>query len=433
MRVDRSLAQRRAGVAGLAATAVLLASCSSSGGSGTTGTNTSAANQPATTAAVSAPASSPAGGSSGSPTGSPLKVMLEGAISGPVYALPEMVTGAQAGVNRVNSEGGINGHPLQLESCDDQGNPNNDASCGRKAVSDGVLAVVGGLSVYDQQFIPPLAAAKIPYIASSDINPLDHQSPVSFPINAAIMDYHGTAEQLARRGCTQAAILAPDQPGVDDGIAQVEDGFKRKNVTNYKAYKFSPTTSNFTSLVATALSGGAKCFALTAGPQAVAEILLAIKKSGHIVPVDVNITAIANSLDAPVGFPSGMLTANGTYYLPDAGATGDTATVLDQFVSDMKAVNAKGQAAETDALAENAYNSILLLRDVAKPLSDLTPQAVLTAMGSFKADTGLTAPIDFSGKGPFTGYPQDHAATEITYMWTGSKLQLAGDPIDVAG
>jgi len=357
--------------------------------------------------------------------------MLEGAISGPVYALPEMVTGAQAAVNRVNSEGGVKGHKLQLITCDDQGNPNNDANCGREAVSDGVVAVVGGLSVYDDQFIPPLQAANIPYIASSDIEPSDHTSPVSFPINASVVDYHGTAAQLGRRGCKQAAVIAPDQPGVAAGIAAVKDGFLKAGGQGIKSYEVPPTLSNFTSTVATANAAGAQCFALTTGPQQTAEILLAIKKSGHIVPVDENITAIVPALDTPVGFPAGDLTANGTYYLPNAGATGKTATMLNQFVADMAATHATGPAASVDALAENAYNSVLIFQAVASTLTDITAPNVLNAMKTFTANTGLTAPIDFSGTGPFAGYPQDKATDEITYEWTGSALKLAGSPIQV--
>jgi ABC-type branched-subunit amino acid transport system substrate-binding protein len=413
-----------------AAGLVTLAACSSasSGNSPSSGTSPSdgAASASATGSAV---ASATATGSTA--TGSPLKIMIEGAISGPVYALPEMVTGAQAGVNRVNSEGGVEGHKLELVSCDDQGNPNNDAACGREAVADGVVAVVGGLSVYDTEFIPALQAANIPYIGSSDIVPDDHTSPVSFPINAAVVDYHGTAAQLARRGCKQAAVVAPDQPGVAAGVAAIKDGFLKSGGQSATSYEVPPTESDFTSLVATAQAGGAQCFALTTGPQQTAEMLLAIKKSGHILPVDANITAIVPSLDTPVGFPAGDLTSNGTYYLPNAGATGNTATVLAQFVADMAATHASGPAASVDALAENAYNSVLIFKDVAGTLSDITAANVLKATQHFTANTGLTAPIDFSGSGPFAGYPQDHATTEITYAWTGSALQLSGSPIQV--
>jgi len=404
-----------------AAGLVALSACSSS--SSSTASSAPAASASGAGSAASATTSAAAGGT--------LKVMIEGAISGPVYALPEMVTGAQAGVNRVNSEGGVAGHKLQLITCDDQGNPNNDASCGREAVSDGVVAVLGGLSVYDNQFIPALQAANIPYIASSDIETDDHTSPVSFPIDASTVDYHGTAAQLARRGCKQAAVIAPDQPGVDEGIAAVKDGFTKAGGQTVTSYEVPPTESNFTSVIATADAAGAQCFALTTGPQQTAQVLLAIKKSGHIVPVDENITAIVPALDAPIGFPAGDLTANGTYYLPDAGATGNTATVLAQFVADMAATHATGPAASVDALAENAYNSILIFKDVAGTLSDITAPNVLKAMQGFTADTGLTAPIDFSGTGPFAGYPQDHATTEITYEWTGTALKLAGSPIKV--
>lgn len=413
-----------------AAGLVALSACSSSSSS-TAPSSSTASSAPAASASGTSSAAAAATASAATPTGSTLKVMIEGAISGPVYALPEMVTGAQAGVNRVNSEGGVAGHKLQLVVCDDQGNPNNDASCGRQAVSDGVVAVVGGLSVYDNQFIPALQAANIPYIASSDIETDDHTSPVSFPIDASVVDYHGTAAQLARRGCKQAAVIAPNQPGVDEGIAAVKDGFTKAGGQSVTSYEVPPTESNFTSVVATAQAAGAQCFALTTGPQQTAQVLLAIKKSGHIVPVDENITAIVPALDAPIGFPAGMLTANGTYYLPGAGATGNAATVLAQFVSDMTATHASGPAASVDALAENAYNSILIFRDVAKTLSDITAPNVLKAMQGFTADTGLTAPIDFSGTGPFAGYPQDHVTTEITYEWTGTALKLSGSPINV--
>jgi ABC-type branched-subunit amino acid transport system substrate-binding protein len=389
--------------AGLVAAAglVTLSACASSSSSGSTPSSGSTSSAASTaTAAATAPAASSSGSTA---TGSVLKIMIEGAISGPVYALPEMVTGAQAGVDRVNSEGGVEGHKLQLVTCDDQGNPNNDAACGRTAVSDGVVAVVGGLSVYDTEFIPSLQAANIPYIGSSDIVPDDHTSPVSFPINAAIVDYHGTAAQLARRGCKQAAVVAPDQPGVAAGVEAIKDGFLQSGGKSATSYEVPPTESDFTSLVATAQAGGAQCFALTTGPQQTAEMLLAIKKSGHILPVDVNITAIVPSLDTPVGFPAGDLTSNGTYYLPNAGATGTTATMLAQFVSDMAATHASGPAASVDALAENAYNSVLIFKDVAGTLPDITPLNVLKAMQHYTANTGLTAPITFSGSGPFAG------------------------------
>src|SRR6185369_17658429 len=85
------------------------------------------------------------GGSGGSKAGSssdPIKIMAFGSFSQPPFAVPEIVTGAQAAVARVNREGGVAGRQVALVTCDDKGNPNGAAACGREAVTDHVAAVV---------------------------------------------------------------------------------------------------------------------------------------------------------------------------------------------------------------------------------------------------------------------------------------------------
>ncbi|WP_406416358.1 ABC transporter substrate-binding protein [Streptomyces sp. NBC_00873] len=369
------------------------------------------------------------GSSSGG--GAPIKLMVQGAISGPVYTVPEMVTGAQAAVNRINSEGGINGRKLELIPCDDQGNPNNAKACGRKAVSERVAAVVGGLSMYDNQFIPTLESAKIPYIGSTGSAPIANTNPVSFPVSSGAVSYLASGKAMARNGCKKAAVFAADQPGVDSAIENITRGLNQSGVTEVKPYKFPTSTSNFSSLVGTAQAAGAECIGISSGPQALAGIMLAVKKSGTITPINTILSNIVPELLKTVEFPAGKLTADGLFYMPDADATGRTQQVLGQYVADIAGTKATGQAAAIDGPSINGYNSVLLFAALAKTLPDITAEKVLNAMGSFKSDTGLTTPIDFSGKGPIEGAPQVHATTAITYSWTGTRLQLSGDPITV--
>ncbi|GAA4994885.1 hypothetical protein GCM10023205_79820 [Yinghuangia aomiensis] len=355
--------------------------------------------------------------------------MVSGAISGPVYAVPEMVTGAQAAVNRINSEGGVNGRKLELISCDDQGNPNNAAACGRKAVSEKVAAVVGGLSIYDNQFMPILESAKIPYIGSTGTAPIANTNPISYPLSSGAVSYLASGKAMARSGCKKAAVFAADQPGVDGAIENITRGLNQSGVTDVKPYKFPTSTSNFSSLVGTAQAAGAECIGISSGPQALAGIMLAVKKSGTITPINTILSNVVPELLKTVDFPAGKLTADGLFYMPESGATGNTQQVLDQYVADVAGVKATGQAAALDGPSINGYNSVLLFAALAKTLPDITAENVLKGMATFKADTGLTAPIDFTGKGPIEGAPQVHATTAITYSWTGTALQLSGDPI----
>jgi ABC-type branched-subunit amino acid transport system substrate-binding protein len=359
--------------------------------------------------------------------GAPIKIMVSGAISGPVYSVPEMVTGAQAAVNRINAEGGVNGRKLELLSCDDQGNPNTAAACGRKAVSEKVAAVVGGLSIHDNQFLPILESAKIPYLGSTGVAPIHNTNPVSFPISSGAVTYMAGGKLMARNGCTKAAVLAADQPGVDGAIADMTRGLNQSGVTDVKSYKFPTSTSNFSSLVSTAQAAGAECIGVSSGPQALAGIMLAVKKSGTVTPVNTTLSNIVPELLKTVDFPA----ADGLFYMPGAGATGRTQQVLDQYVADMAATKATGQAATIDGPSINGYNSVLMFAALAKTLPDITAEKVLAAMSTFKADTGLTTPVDFSAKGPIDGAPQVHATTAITYSWTGTALQLSGEPIPV--
>src|SRR5690625_4188700 len=111
------------------------------------------------------------------------KIMVFGAFSQPPFVLPQIETAAQAAVERVNSEGGIDGVSVQLVSCDDQGNPNTAMECGRQAVDEGVDAVVGTFSLFTDNILPVLTEAEIPFIGSVAFSELETTSENSFPIN----------------------------------------------------------------------------------------------------------------------------------------------------------------------------------------------------------------------------------------------------------
>lgn len=351
-----------------------------------------------------------------------VNVMIEGAISGPVYALPEMVTGAKAGVARLNADGGVDGHKVNLIVCDDQGNPNLDASCGRQAVADHVVAAVGSLSEYDQRFIPALAKAKIPYFGSTDINPIDHTSPVSFPIISTITDWTGMGQVMAKnsKGCKKGAVIGVNGPTVP-GLVYMKSAFLADGGKTFREYLYPATVTTFTSYVADAITNGAQCVAIIGGPQANTAMLTAIKKSGTNLPVVSDLTAEVPSLYTPVGFPSGEMKVVGAYYAPGSGKAANGTTT---FVKDMKAQKASGESGSIDTLAENSYQGVMMFAQAAKGLKAITGPAILAAVpkNMTRVATGLTPPFNMAKKGPFPGYPQIRDTNEVVYNWTGSKL-----------
>jgi len=105
------------------------------------------------TLAVSACSSSPSSSSSGSSagassagaaaaSGSPIKI----GIIVPIHAVvdySEAVSAAKGAVLAINAKGGVNGHPLQLLTCNSALLPTTEQACDRQMTGAGVAAMVG--------------------------------------------------------------------------------------------------------------------------------------------------------------------------------------------------------------------------------------------------------------------------------------------------
>jgi ABC-type branched-subunit amino acid transport system substrate-binding protein len=86
-------------------------------------------------------------------------------------AHPDVPAGIIAGIRGLNRSGGLHGHPVALEFCDDKGDPNQTATCARQLVGDGIVATIGTDTNYDASSQPIFEAASIPEIAVTPISP----------------------------------------------------------------------------------------------------------------------------------------------------------------------------------------------------------------------------------------------------------------------
>jgi len=142
---------RTAAVAAALASAALLAACSGNGTTSSTSGSTSTG--------------------SSSLSGSPLKVLVMSADKNSVYEFPTVWTMAEDFAKMQNAAGGVNGHPIQVITCNDQADPNMAVTCAREAVADKVTALVGGLTLYDNAVFPIISAAGIPWIGLNPERP----------------------------------------------------------------------------------------------------------------------------------------------------------------------------------------------------------------------------------------------------------------------
>ena len=108
--------------------------------------------------------------------------MAFGQFQASTFSYPEGRDAILAAVQYYNSQGGFNGHKVQVTVCNDQGNPNLARQCAQQAVSDHDVAVLGSYSQQGPTILPILEAAHIAYVGATAQSPTDGTSPVSFPL-----------------------------------------------------------------------------------------------------------------------------------------------------------------------------------------------------------------------------------------------------------
>jgi ABC-type branched-subunit amino acid transport system substrate-binding protein len=194
---------RSAAVAAALASAALLAACSGNGTSSSAASGTAGGGA---SSSVAGSGTASAGASGSTSAASPLKVMVISADKNSVYQFPTIWTMAQDFAQMQNAAGGVNGHPIQVITCNDQADPNKAVACAREAVADKVTALVGGLTLYDNAVFPIITAAGIPWIGLNPLGSLGYTSPDSYATGASAFTYTAAAYYAGKDCRTVAAV-----------------------------------------------------------------------------------------------------------------------------------------------------------------------------------------------------------------------------------
>lgn len=134
-----------------AAAALLLAACGGPQKSNSDANATSSG----TAAGGGSSSNCPSGAST--PITGDIKIGMSSPLSGSTAALGQLSTGFQKYVDYVNSQGGVNGHKIDLTILDDKGQPANAVANAQKLISDGVDLLAGTSSTAQNLAIAPIA------------------------------------------------------------------------------------------------------------------------------------------------------------------------------------------------------------------------------------------------------------------------------------
>ena len=326
--------------------------------------------------------------------GAPLKLMAVYEGHGPT-ATPEVPEGSIAAAKAINAKGGIKGRPVQIITCDTMSDPTTATGCGRKAVSQGVVAMVGNLTLFGGQFMPLLAQHKIASIGLQLNTGPDFTSPASFPIaGGAPVVFAGLASALAESGAKKIVIARVDIPAAAALVPFVDAGLKRFHLTarDVPVPLGAPDMSPY---AAAALKDGTDGIVVTETDQDAVNFIVAVRQANPNVKIALGANSLSTVLKALGKNAEGIrLSAAVTIALKN--------TAERRYERDMKAA---GYSKLTDFRLVS-YASVFIFRTIAERLRRITAAAVFNALGRAQnITTGFTPPLQFR-KGGVAGLPR---------------------------
>jgi branched-chain amino acid transport system substrate-binding protein len=262
---------KRAGFAGIAALAVATlaaAGCSSSSTTTTTAPSSSAA-APSTTAAAPSPSGSTGGlgkqsvtdylsytGGKAGPANTSLTPVTIGFVNqqgGPVAIGLHATDGAEMAVKYINAQlGGVDGHPVQLDTCFIASAEEEGTGCAQKFLANKSVQTVamGGVVIGDQSFYATMAG-KLPVFGGVAPLPIDgaqHNTIVLFGDATSVLGPMGTYGRDILHAKT-AVVLYPDDSTDTPGALADEAGLKAAGIS-VKMGPYPPTATDLTGVLA---------------------------------------------------------------------------------------------------------------------------------------------------------------------------------------
>ncbi len=376
--------------AGLVSLFVTLSACAGSAG-----------NSPASSPADAAPTF----------TAAPIKVATSAPIGTPIDNLPQIFAGVEAAARAINQSGGIQGHKVQVITCNGQGDPNAEVACARNAVAAGAIAMVGELTYANPGgFENALAQGSTADVAPFAFSPPQFSSPTSFPIVFANGEFAACALRPLLRiaGTTKVAAVVANAVSYEADLRIIEASAGNQGVKFAGSLQTGQTTSDFAPLVAGTANKGAGMVVLALDPSESPPFITASISAGETwsyCNVDGNILdsqlvqlgpAVAKYYQAS-SFPP--LSAAAQY------------PQLKTFISEMRAEQAAGDNAASLSSAVfntnglNAWLGMQVVAQVARTIrGPITHVTFLKALRKAKVNLGIVPPINFAkpiGGGPF--------------------------------
>ena len=339
----------------------------------------------------------------GGATGTPIKIMVTGTLNGPGIGYPEAASGAEAAADAINAAGGVDGHSIKIEVCDDKYDANAAAACAQKAVSDKVTALVGGVEFFNPGVYPTIEAAKIPWVAPVVVAKVQYTSPMSFPVDGggAIPNF-AMGREAVRQGGKKVVIVSIDAAAALANQVPISKGVSLEGGSVVGLVKYPPGNADFSATAASVMKYKPQAVVCLCSSQVDwSSLYKSLTQTGYDGPFSTSVTFMTKKIMKTLGDSSKKL------FMVDGQRPFDsTNPAMAQYQSEINQYASK--SAVRNQILGGAWLGVHVVAEALKGAANYDAAGLvsaLTAKASFST-FGLVDKISFSGPGPNSEYPR---------------------------
>jgi ABC-type branched-subunit amino acid transport system substrate-binding protein len=368
-------------------------------------------------------------------TGTPLLVATQSAVGTPFGDVPQVFAGVQAAARAINKAGGINGHRVDVMTCNGASNPNTEVQCATTAVKAGAVAFVGDFPVLNPTGVANvIAAANTADVAAFASAPSQFSGSNVFPLGFFPARSTVCTTPALSRVLGRPSKVASVAIGIPTGVLQAQvvstSAMKQggSRVAGVGTVTVSLTTADFSSTVAQVAGLGTNLAYLATTPTQQPAFITAASSAGKTWAYCTNEGALPASTLLKLEAASRSVFEASAY--PPLSAARNFAT-LRNFIAQMRAEQASGDSAASvsttgyNSLALNSWLGMQVFAQVARSINGTIDNATfLSKVKTAKVNFGIIPPIDFSKPIGTGAYPKVFNDRQYLLRWSGKDFVL---------
>jgi branched-chain amino acid transport system substrate-binding protein len=247
-------------------------------------------------------------------TGTPIRVGFVSDGKTTTLDSTSQIEAAKAATEYVNAYlGGVNGHQLVLDICNDQGTPSGTTTCGTQMLHDKVAAVLVSSIANDQTLFDSLNGT-IPYMTYTAASENILLKPGGYVLTNPVGLIGAPALIAQSKGIKKAADVIIDVPAATGPITAIAKPLYQKANVSLDIVPISPSVADQTPELQQVISGGAGLITVTGDEPFITKSLKALKELDFKGPIVIGTTLSSTAIKSIPGGVAGvtLLTSNTT-------------------------------------------------------------------------------------------------------------------------